>query len=226
MALRLPCTSVTKLAIQAGPHERVYRPVPVPAVAEGVAALHVAGHKHHRHSVPLQQGEDRLWCVLPYLAADATDRAEAAAGEGVASDGVLISDRGKHLEVRVDGALMPLPLLGVSGGFLSASGDQTNLAHEPRAGRMGFRDACLAAAGGVPGEETHQVHHRSLWVAHGAVNGVDFRARRTGTATRCTAASRRCRAGRRSGASCSGCWRRDDPATGAPVLEERRSLTF
>ncbi|MDE0193038.1 MAG: hypothetical protein OXQ90_16920 [Gammaproteobacteria bacterium] len=32
---------------------------------QGVAALHVGPHKH---SVPLQQGEDRLWCVLPCTA--------------------------------------------------------------------------------------------------------------------------------------------------------------
>ena len=26
----------------------------------------------------------------------------------------------------------------------------------------------------VPGEETDHVHHRSVWVTHGSVNGVDF----------------------------------------------------
>ena len=206
---------MSELEIQAGPHERVYCPVAVPSAAQGAAALRIAGGEQ---AAPLQQADDGAWCVLPYLAAGATERVEAAAGAAEASSGVLITDRGQHLEVSVNGA----PWCG----YQYAAHPVRSYLH-PIVGPHGIpMTRAWPLEDGVPGEETDHVHHRSFWVAHGLVNGVDFWSEAAGHGYQVHDGFEAVQSGPAFGRIVQRVsWRRDDPA-GTALLEERRTLTF
>ena len=207
--------AVSKLVVQAGPHERMHCPVAVPAAANGVAALRVAGGER---DVPVQQGDDGSWCVLPYLAAGATERVETADGAAQAADGVLISDRYEHLEVSVGGT----PWCS----YHYASHPVRSYLH-PVIGPFGvpMTRAWPLDTGGQ-GEEQDHVHHRSFWVAHGLVNGVDFWSEADGHGYQVHRRFEALESGPAFGRVVQRVsWRRDEPA-GTTLLEERRTLTF
>ena len=217
---RLRCGSVSKWAIQAGPHERVHWPVAaqdaVGAAAEGTAALSIEGGKR---DAPLQRAEGDQWCVLPYLAAGSTERAEVVAGAADAGSGVRIADRGTHLEVTVDGARW--------GDYHYAAHPVRSYLH-PVIGPYGIpMTRAWPLQDGVPGEEHDHVHHRSFWVAHGMVNGVDFWTEAEGHGFQAHGGFDALHSGPAFGRIVQRVsWRKDDPATGTPLLEERRTLTF
>ena len=206
---------MSELEIRAGPHERVNCPVAVPTAAVGAAALRIPGGEQ---AAPLQQADDGAWCVLPYLAAGATERVEAAAGAAEASSGVLITDRGQHLEVSVNGA----PWCG----YQYAAHPVRSYLH-PIVGPHGIpMTRAWPLEDGVPGEETDHVHHRSFWVAHGLVNGVDFWSEAAGHGYQVHDGFEAVQSGPAFGRIVQRVsWRRDDPA-GTALLEERRTLTF
>ena len=70
------------------------------------------------------------------------------------------------------------------------------------------------------------MHHRSCWVAHGLVNGVDFWSEADGHGYQVHDGFETVRSGPVFGRIVQRVsWRRDDPG-GAALLEERRTLTF
>ena len=79
----------------------------------------------------------------------------------------------------------------------------------------------------MPGEDTDHVHHRSFWVAHGLVNGVDFWTEAEGHGFQVHGGFEAVHSGPAFGRIVQRVsWRKDDPAAGTPLLEERRTLTF
>ena len=220
--IRLPCEAVSRLEIQAGPHERVHCPVAVPEVAavataaDGRTALRVAGGEH---DAPLQRADDGQWCVLPYLAAGAAERVEFANGAAGADRGVRIADRGAHLEVTVDGAHWC--------DYHYAAYPVRSYLH-PVLGPYGIpMTRAWPVETGVPGEEMDHLHHRSFWMAHGLVNGIDFWSEADGHGYQVHDGFEAVLDGPAFGRIVQRVsWREDDPATGAAVLEERRTLTF
>ena len=248
---------MSRLEIQAGPHERVHCPVAVPGTAAGAASdnavLRVAGDER---DVQLQRGGGGHWCVLPYLAAGRVEQVELAAGaapglaaasaecdadatcgqpvEGGAGTaagaataphqpdgggGVRIADRGGHLAVSVDGARWC---------------DYHYAAHPVRSYLhpvIGPYGAAMTRAwpldDGAPGEDRDHVHHRSFWVAHGLVNGVDFWSEAPGHGRQVHGGFEAVLSGPVFGRIVQRVsWCGDEPAGGTPVLEERRTLTF
>ena len=206
---------VSKLEVLAGPHERVHCPLAVPAAAEDVAALRVAGVEQ---DVPVQQGDDGSWCVLPYLAAGSAERVETVAGAAEASGGVLINDRGDHLEVSIGGA----PWCS----YHYAAHPVRSYLH-PIIGPYGVpMTRAWPLQDGEPGEETDHVHHRSFWVAHGLVNGVDFWSEADGHGCQVHDGFEAVQSGPAFGRIAQRVsWRKDEPS-GTALLEERRTLTF
>ncbi len=221
------------------------------SAAEGGAVLRIAGGER---DVPLQSGDHGKWCVLPYLAAGSVEQAEVAAstapGVGVAAraaggveqaevaasaapgvasaraatvadagSGVRIADRGTHLEVTVDGARW--------GDYHYAAHPVRSYLH-PVIGPYGIpMTRAWPLQDGVPGEEHDHVHHRSFWVAHGMVNGVDFWTEAEGHGFQAHGGFEALHSGPAFGRIVQRVsWRKDDPATGTPLLEERRTLTF
>ena len=219
------------------------------AVAEGGALLRIAGGERE---VPLQRGDDGQWCVLPYLAAGSVEQVEVAASTapevGVtaraagawsrrrwqraaprvaaagattagAGSGVRIADRGTHLEVAVDGAHWC--------DYHYAAHPVRSYLH-PVIGPYGIpMTRAWPLQDGVPGEEHDHVHHRSFWVAHGLVNGVDFWTEAEGHGFQAHGGFEAVHSGPTFGRIVQRVsWRKDDPATGTPLLEERRTLTF
>ena len=221
------------------------------AVAEGGAVLRIAGGERE---VPLQRGDDGQWCVLPYLAAGSVEQVEMAASTapevGVAAraagsveqaemaassaprvaaagatkaagagSGVRIADCGTHLEVAVDGARWC--------DYHYAAHPVRSYLH-PVIGPYGIpMTRAWPLQDGVPGEEHDHVHHRSFWVAHGLVNGVDFWTEAEGHGFQAHGGFEAVHSGPTFGRIVQRVsWRKDDPATGTPLLEERRTLTF
>ena len=221
------------------------------AVAEGGALLRIAGGERE---VPLQRGDDGQWCVLPYLAAGSVEQVEMAASSapevGVAAraagsveqaemaassaprvaaagatkaagagSGVRIADCGTHLEVAVDGARWC--------DYHYAAHPVRSYLH-PVIGPYGIpMTRAWPLQDGVPGEDTDHVHHRSFWVAHGLVNGVDFWTEAEGHGFQAHGGFEAVHSGPTFGRIVQRVsWRKDDPATGTPLLEERRTLTF
>ena len=206
---------MSRLEIQAGPHERVQCPVAVPAGAENIAALLVAGGGG---TIPVQRAEDGPWCVLPYLAAGAAARVAHAVCDVDTSDRVRISDQGERLEVSVD---------GMRWCDYHYAGQSVRSYLHPVIGPSGVpMTRAWPLAEGVPGEETDHPHHRSFWVAHGRVNGVDFWSEEAGHGYQVHGGFDAVQSGPVFGRIVQRVsWRRDAP-DGAPVMEERRSLTF
>lgn len=296
---------MSRLEIQAGPHERVHCPVAVPdagagagaaagglsdaevdagsdavpvGVAEsaregaatgqvhaaraggpagggsgayaGAAATQMGGAvlriADGAHSVPMQESDGRLWCVLPYLAAGGAESAEIAVGTapelaagarvrdagGAAqaaeasragpdtetANGVRIADQGEHLEVSVDGVRWC--------DYHYAAHPVRSYLH-PVIGPYGVpMTRAWPVQDGVPGEEHDHVHHRSLWVAHGLVNGVDFWSEADGHGYQVHGGFEAVESGPVFGRIVQRVsWRKHAP-DGTPVLEEQRTLTF
>ena len=221
------------------------------AAAEGGALLRIAGGERE---VPLQRAGDGQWCVLPYLAAGSVEQVEMAASTapevGVAAraagsveqaemaassaprvaaagatkaagagSGVRIADRGTHLEVAVDGARWC--------DYHYAAHPVRSYLH-PVIGPYGIpMTRAWPLHDGVPGEDTDHVHHRSFWVAHGLVNGVDFWTEAEGHGFQVHGGFEAVHSGPAFGRIVQRVsWRKDDPAAGTPLLEERRTLTF
>ena len=202
------------------------------AAAQGDAVLRIASDERE---VPLQRGDDGQWCVLPYLAAGSVEqavtgantalkvgvaaRATSAATDAGAGSGVRIADRGTHLEVAVDGAHWC--------DYHYAAHPVRSYLH-PVIGPYGIpMTRAWPLQDGVPGEEHDHVHHRSFWVAHGLVNGVDFWTEAEGHGFQAHGGFEAVHSGPAFGRIVQRVsWRKDDPATGTPLLEERRTLTF
>ena len=226
---------MSTLEIRAGPHVRVYCPVAVPdagvdpradavptvaaastpsAVPEGGAALRIGGEEH---VLPMQRGDDVRWCVLPYLGPDVVERMELRAGAQYAGKGVRISDQGAHLEVSVEGA--PWCEYHYSHPVRSYL--------HPVIGPYGIpMTRAWPLQEGVAGEETDHVHHRSFWVAHGLVNGVDFWSEAEGHGCQVHCGFEAVESGPAFGRIVQRVsWRTGAPE-GTALLEERRTLTF
>ena len=187
----------------------------VPAAAAGAAMLRVAGGGQ---DVPVQQGDDRSWCVLPYLAAGATDRVETAAGTAESRDSVLISDRDDRLEVSVGGARWC--------DYHYAAHPVRSYLH-PVVGPYGVpMTRAWPLEDGVPGEEKDHAHHRSFWVAHGLVNGVDFWSEAAGHGCQVHDGFEAVESGPAFGRIVQRVSWRTGGAAGTALLEERRTLTF
>ena len=74
-----------------------------------------------------------------------------------------------------------------------------------------------------PDERDDHPHHRSFWVAHGDVNGVDFWSETPGHGVQRVEGTPVCRCGRVSGLlQCSAVWEHN----GRPVLADRRTFVF
>ena len=198
------------------------------------------------HAVPMQESDGKLWCVLPYLAAGGAELAEIAVGTapelaagarvrdagGAAqaavaaraapdtetANGVRIVDRGERLEVSVD---------GLRWCDYHYAGHPVRSYLHPVIGPYGIpMTRAWPVAEGVPDEEHDHVHHRSFWVAHGLVNGVDFWSEEPGHGYQVHGGFEAVQSGPVFGRIAQRVsWRRDAP-DGAPVLEERRTLTF
>lgn len=79
-------------------------------------------------------------------------------------------------------------------------------------------------ADGTADEETDHVHHRSCWVAHGLVNGVDFWSETDGHGRQVRVAVDRVESGPLFGRIVERlCWEDGD---GRPVMDEQRTLVF
>ena len=145
--------------------------------------------------------------------------ADGAAHDADAGSGVRIVDRGRRLEVTVDGA-------GWCDYHYAAHPVRSYL--HPVVGPYGIpMTRAWPVDDGVPGEDTDHVHHRSLWVAHGLVNGVDFWSEADGHGFQVHGGFEAVHGGPAFGRIVQRVsWRRDDAASGTPVLEERRTLTF
>ena len=130
-----------------------------------------------------------------------------------------IADRGTHLEVAVDGAHWC--------DYHYAAHPVRSYLH-PVIGPYGIpMTRAWPLQDGVPGEEHDHVHHRSFWVAHGLVNGVDFWTEAEGHGFQAHGGFEAMHSGPTFGRIVQRVsWRKDDPATGTPLLEERRTLTF
>ena len=185
--------------------------------ADGGAALRVAGSER---TAPLQRGGDRAWCVVPYLAAGVTERVQVHGGAvaAAADGGVRLNDRGGHLEVTVGGARWC--------DYHYAAYPVRSYLH-PVVGPYGIpMTRAWPLEDGVAGEEHDHVHHRSFWVAHGLVNGVDFWSEADGHGYQVHGGLEAVHGGPVFGRIVQRVsWRRDAP-DGDPVLEERRTLTF
>ena len=228
--------AVSRLEIRAGPHERVYCPVavpeaevdpradaapalaaarPQPAVAELKAVLRIGGEEHE---LPLQRAGDAPWCVLPYLGPDVVEGMEVRAGTPYRGKGVRIIDRGAHLEVTVEG--MPWCEYHYAGNPVRSY-------LHPVIGPYGVpMTRAWPLQEGVAGEETDHVHHRSFWVAHGLVNGVDFWSEADGHGCQVHGGFEAVESGPAFGRIVQRVsWCRDDSG-GTALLEERRILTF
>ena len=198
------------------------------AAVEGGALLRIAGGERE---VPLQRGDDGQWCVLPSLAAGSVEQAEMAASSAPrvasaraatvagAGSGVRIADRGMHLEVAVDGARWC--------DYHYAAHPVRSYLH-PVIGPYGIpMTRAWPLQDGVPGEEHDHEHHRSFWVAHGLVNGVDFWSEAEGHGFQAHGGFEAVHSGPAFGRIVQRVsWRKDDPAAGTPLLEELRTLTF
>ena len=184
------------------------------AAADGVTTLCVA---FGEHTVPLQQADEDQWCVFPYLGPDTAQRLEVRAG-AYGGRGVRVADRGAHLEVTIEDAPWCEYHYGTSAvrSYL-----------HPVLGPYGVpMTRAWPLQDGVPGEDHDHVHHRSFWVAHGRVNGVDFWSEEAGHGYQVHGGFEAVQSGPAFGRIVQRVsWRRDAP-DGAPVLEERRTLTF
>ena len=148
-----------------------------------------------------------------------TARAASTANDAGAGSGVRIADRGTHLEVAVDGARWC--------DYHYAAHPVRSYLH-PVIGPYGIAmTRAWPLDDGVPGEDNDHVHHRSFWVAHGLVNGVDFWTEAEGHGFQVHGGFEAVHSGPAFGRIVQRVsWRKDDPATGTPLLEERRTLTF
>lgn len=207
--------AVSEGEIRAGPHERVHCPVAVPEMGRAAAAGAVLRVGGGERGAPLQQDGDGAWCVLPYLAAGATERVTVQAAAPAGGSGVRVDDRGTFLEVTLDGALWCR--------YHYAAHPVRSFLH-PVMGPYGLPMTRAWPLAGIPGETTDHVHHRSFWVAHGLVNGVDFWSEADGHGFQVHGGFEELRSGPAFGRVVQRVsWR----AAAAPaLLEERRTLTF
>lgn len=214
--------AVSEGEIRAGPHERVHCPVAVPAAAiaqdAAGAVLRVGGGER---GAPLQRDGDGAWCVLPYLAAGATERVTVQPAAPGAGSGVRVNDRGTYLEVTLDGELWCR--------YHYAAQPVRSFLH-PVIGPYGLPMTRAWPLAGVPGETTDHAHHRSFWVAHGLVNGVDCWSEADGHGFQVHGGFEELRSGPAFGRVVQRVsWRAGaagGPTAAPALLEERRTLTF
>lgn len=148
------------IIVAAGRHARYLCPVRMPwPGADAPPALAADGR-----TFPTQRDGDDLVFLAPPLAPDQTVSLSAV-GRSDVSDGVSLEDR----DGRIDVSLPDGPL--------------TSYLYEGNPARPCFHPVMAPGGvavtrnwplvGGVAGETTDHPHQRSMWIAHGAVNGVD-----------------------------------------------------
>ena len=163
--------SAISLTLKAGNHERRHCPVSVVVETppgQGVAVLkNAAGQPVPHQCRPLGQGKVQVSWIVDFLAVGQSTSYQAELGPDceAAGSGVEVQDRpGERIDVCIGGQLFTsyyyassyarpffYPLIGPHGDSVTR--------HYPMQE--------------LPDERHDHPHHRSLWVAHGDVNGVD-----------------------------------------------------
>lgn len=187
--------------LRAGPHRRAWCPAWFDA-------------PHGAAPPACQAAGDRAACIVAELDAGverALDERDRPAASGVAVD-----ERDGALAVSVGG----VPWCR----YRYRPGDVRPVLH-PIAGPHGIpMTRAWPLAGGVAGEETDHVHHRSCWVAHGLVNGVDFWSEADGHGVQVRVALDAVESGPVFGRIVERL--RWEDAAGQPVVDEQRTLIF
>ncbi len=88
----------------------------------------------------------------------------SASADEPKAEGVELIARGARIEVRVGGQTL----------MTYVPDDGPKPYYHPLIGPTGLPMTRAYPMAGVPGEKTDHPHQRSLWFAHGSVNGVDF----------------------------------------------------
>lgn len=191
---------MSAVMLRAGPHRRVWCPTWFDA-PDGAAlpACQVSG--------------DRAACIVTEL--DAGGEATLRGGGEPETGGVAIDERDGLLDVSVGG----VPWCS----YRYTPGDVRPVLH-PIAGPHGIPMTRAWPLADVADEETDHVHHRSCWVAHGLVNGVDFWSEAAGHGRQVRVALDSVESGPVFGRIAERL--RWENAAGDPVVDEHRTLVF
>jgi len=207
------------LTVNAGPHARRHTPmlVALPGLAPGSPASLVTPQGERLPAQVIScAGQPSLAFILPPLPAGATLALRLVAEETPAGPGVELAQAGpESLEVKVGGELFTAYHYGRKWA-------KPNFYPLRVAGAQVTRSYPIAE--GPEGETRDHVHHISLWVAHGDLNGVDVWSEGKGHGT---AAHRRFDE-ISSGPVLGGFASSNDwlSAEGKRVISERRWVTF
>jgi len=115
--------------------------------------------------LPVQTAGNELWCLFPELTAGETVTATLEQSEGEHPHRVSVEESEDRIVIYTDGKLFT--------AYIKA-GNPARPCFYPLRGPGGVSvTRHWPMRHDVPGETNDHVHHRSMWIAFGDVNGVD-----------------------------------------------------
>jgi hypothetical protein len=151
-----------RLMIQPGTTSRNNCPLSLPVTGEtgGMYWLSTGGLR-----LPVQSVGNELWCLFPELPAGETVTATLEKSEGEHPHRVSVEESEDRIVIYTDGKLFT--------AYIKA-GNPARPCFYPLRGPSGVSvTRHWPMRHDVPGETNDHVHHRSMWIAFGDVNGVD-----------------------------------------------------
>lgn len=166
-----------KVTVSAGPHDRYYSPVslsiPNPGNAQSAILTKITGEKKKEIPPPpivgqlraANDGSSILTFIVPWIPKNAHAAfAVELSGKPASNGTVLDTQQNGDVEIAVGGQRL---------GKYHADKQWVRPFIEPLMGPFGHSVTRGWPSSGRPNEAEDHPHHKSLWIAHGDVNGVD-----------------------------------------------------
>ncbi|MCS7308861.1 MAG: PmoA family protein, partial [Armatimonadetes bacterium] len=152
----------TKLLIRSGNASREYCPLSLPVAGEPGRAYWLSWGSLQ---LPVQATDGELWCVIPELPADQTVVATLEGAEGEHPHRVSVEESEDRIAIYTDGKLFT--------AYIKAGNPARPCFYPVRAPGGVSVTRHWPMRHDIPHETNDHVHHRSMWIAFGDVNGVD-----------------------------------------------------
>ena len=167
----------TKITVAAGPHDRYYTPVTVKtSVPRGAKSAALNPWRENRRSDDIfpppivaeigeADGEQQLTFIVPRLPRNTTETYEVTYSDDPEANGVTLDALPNgDVDIAINGETL---------GRYHGDAKWVRPFINPVIGPFGQSVTRGWPADGRPGEAEDHEHHKSIWIAHGDVNGVD-----------------------------------------------------